>query len=78
MKALLLGAMAERAKIREPALQLSCELLRVFVCEAINRAAKIAREEDEDEDAQLGSIPQPVSVMPAHLERVLPQLLLDF
>ncbi|KAG6420900.1 hypothetical protein SASPL_117444 [Salvia splendens] len=48
------------------ALKLSCELLRVFVAEAIQRAAAIAEAE--------GSL----KIEATHLERILPQLLLDF
>ncbi|XP_066343101.1 protein MHF2 homolog [Miscanthus floridulus] len=48
------------------ALKVSCELLRIFVTEAIQRSAFIAEAED-------GSV-----IEPTHLERVLPQLLLDF
>ncbi|KAL0385188.1 UNVERIFIED_CONTAM: protein MHF2 [Sesamum radiatum] len=48
------------------ALKLSCELLRVFVTEAIQRAATIAEAE--------GSL----KIEATHLERILPQLLLDF
>ncbi|WMV21304.1 hypothetical protein MTR67_014689 [Solanum verrucosum] len=48
------------------ALKLSSELLRVFVAEAIQRAATIAEAE--------GS----VKIEATHLERILPQLLLDF
>ncbi|KAM7479823.1 hypothetical protein LguiA_028036 [Lonicera macranthoides] len=48
------------------ALKLSCELLRVFVTEAVQRAATIAEAEG------VGKIEA------THLERVLPQLLLDF
>ncbi|XP_051116992.1 protein MHF2 homolog isoform X2 [Andrographis paniculata] len=47
-------------------LKLSCELLRVFVTEAIQRAAAIAEAE--------GSL----KIEATHLERILPQLLLDF
>ncbi|CAL4919394.1 unnamed protein product [Urochloa decumbens] len=48
------------------ALKVSCELLRIFVTEAIRRSAFIAEAEDA------------VVIEPTHLERVLPQLLLDF
>ncbi|WVZ86161.1 hypothetical protein U9M48_032993 [Paspalum notatum var. saurae] len=48
------------------ALKVSCELLRIFVTEAVQRAAFIA----EAEEATV--------IEPTHLERVLPQLLLDF
>eukprot|EP00250_Pteridium_aquilinum_P019651 c24514_g2_i2 orf=179-502(+) len=47
-------------------LKLSCELLKLFVTEAIQRAALIAEAEG-------------MTVIEAtHLERILPQLLLDF
>ncbi|CAL4949874.1 unnamed protein product [Urochloa decumbens] len=48
------------------ALKVSCELLRIFVTEAIRRSAFNAEAEDA------------VVIEPTHLERVLPQLLLDF
>ncbi|KAL0285805.1 UNVERIFIED_CONTAM: protein MHF2 [Sesamum calycinum] len=55
-----------RAAVNGNALKLSCELLRVFVTEAIQRAATIAEAE--------GSL----KIEATHLERILPQLLLDF
>ncbi|KAK9926761.1 hypothetical protein M0R45_023974 [Rubus argutus] len=48
------------------ALKLSCELLRNFVTEAVQRAATIAEAEGADK------------IEATHLERILPQLLLDF
>ncbi|KAL5750664.1 hypothetical protein ACOSP7_025267 [Xanthoceras sorbifolium] len=48
------------------ALKLSCELLRTFVAEAVNRAADIAEAEGV------------TKIEATHLERILPQLLLDF
>ncbi|KAK3017855.1 hypothetical protein RJ639_004547, partial [Escallonia herrerae] len=48
------------------ALKLSCELLRVFVAEAIQRASTIAGAEGVSK------------IEATHLERILPQLLLDF
>ncbi|URE12847.1 hypothetical protein MUK42_22013 [Musa troglodytarum] len=48
------------------ALRVSCELLRLFVTEAIERAAIIAEAEGINK------------IEPTHLERILPQLLLDF
>ncbi|CAK9144592.1 unnamed protein product [Ilex paraguariensis] len=48
------------------AVKLSCELLRVFVTEAIQRAATIAEAEGVNK------------IEATHLERILPQLLLDF
>ncbi|CAK9858938.1 unnamed protein product [Sphagnum jensenii] len=48
------------------ALKLSCELLRLFVCEAVQRVAIIAEGE---------GLP---TIEGTHLERILPQLLLDF
>lgn len=47
-------------------LKLSCELLKIFVTEALQRAALIAEAEGM------------TVIEPTHLERVLPQLLLDF
>ncbi|CAO2840515.1 unnamed protein product [Amaranthus hypochondriacus] len=48
------------------AVKLSCELLRIFITEAIQRAAAIAETEGLDH------------IEGTHLERILPQLLLDF
>ncbi|KAJ8645810.1 hypothetical protein MRB53_007558 [Persea americana] len=48
------------------ALKLSCELLRIFVTEAVQRAAIIAEAEGAGK------------IEGTHLERILPQLLLDF
>ncbi|XP_068647670.1 protein MHF2 homolog isoform X1 [Aristolochia californica] len=48
------------------ALKLSCELLKLFVTEAVNRAAIIAEAEGISK------------IEATHLERILPQLLLDF
>ncbi|CAL9056428.1 protein MHF2 homolog [Musa acuminata AAA Group] len=48
------------------ALRVSCELLRLFVTEAIERTAIIAEAEGINK------------IEPTHLERILPQLLLDF
>ncbi|KAK2409287.1 FANCM-MHF complex subunit Mhf2 [Trifolium repens] len=48
------------------ALKLTCELLRLFVTEAIQRAAAIAETEGDDQ------------IEATHLESILPQLLLDF
>ncbi|KAF3438655.1 hypothetical protein FNV43_RR21419 [Rhamnella rubrinervis] len=48
------------------ALKLSCELLRIFVTEGVQRAATIAEAEGVSK------------IEATHLERILPQLLLDF
>ncbi|XP_043723663.1 protein MHF2 homolog [Telopea speciosissima] len=48
------------------ALKLSSELLRLFITEAVQRAASIAEAEGVDK------------IETTHLERILPQLLLDF
>uniref|UniRef100_A0A1D1Z5R1 Centromere protein X n=1 Tax=Anthurium amnicola TaxID=1678845 RepID=A0A1D1Z5R1_9ARAE len=48
------------------ALKVSCELLRIFVTEAVQRAAIISEAE--------GS----TKIEATHFERILPQLLLDF
>uniref|UniRef100_A0A7C9DU83 Centromere protein X n=1 Tax=Opuntia streptacantha TaxID=393608 RepID=A0A7C9DU83_OPUST len=48
------------------AVKLSCELLRLFITEAIQRAAAIAEAEGINQ------------IEGTHLERILPQLLLDF
>ncbi|KAF4351302.1 hypothetical protein F8388_010856 [Cannabis sativa] len=48
------------------ALKLSCEFLRMFIAEAVQRAAAIAEAEGVNK------------IEATHLERILPQLLLDF
>ncbi|KAK9108325.1 hypothetical protein Syun_024336 [Stephania yunnanensis] len=48
------------------ALKLSCELLRMFITEAVQRATSISEAEGVDK------------IEATHLERILPQLLLDF
>ncbi|PON72353.1 Centromere protein X [Parasponia andersonii] len=48
------------------ALKLSCEFLRMFITEAVQRAAAIAEAEGVNK------------IEATHLERILPQLLLDF
>uniref|UniRef100_A0ACD5UBW3 Uncharacterized protein n=1 Tax=Avena sativa TaxID=4498 RepID=A0ACD5UBW3_AVESA len=55
-----------RTTANASALQVSCELLRIFVTEAVQRCAVIAEAEGA------------TTIEPTHLERVLPQLLLDF
>ncbi|XP_047314461.1 protein MHF2 homolog [Impatiens glandulifera] len=48
------------------ALKLSCELMHIFVSEAVQRASTIAETEGASK------------IEATHLERILPQLLLDF
>ncbi|KAF3971663.1 hypothetical protein CMV_004758 [Castanea mollissima] len=48
------------------AIKLSCELLRIFITEAVQRAATISEAEGASK------------IEATHLERILPQLLLDF
>ncbi|KAK7853411.1 protein mhf2 like protein [Quercus suber] len=48
------------------AIKLSCELLQIFITEAMQRAATIAEAEGASK------------IEAIHLERILPQLLLDF
>ncbi|KHN34373.1 Centromere protein X [Glycine soja] len=48
------------------ALKLTSELLRIFITEAVQRAATIAEAEGASQ------------IEPTHLEIILPQLLLDF
>ncbi|KAK1295365.1 hypothetical protein QJS10_CPA16g00340 [Acorus calamus] len=52
--------------VKVEALKLSCELIRIFVIEAVQRAAIIAEAEGISK------------IEATHLERILPQLLLDF
>lgn len=56
----------ERTKMSKAAQELAAEYMRLFVVEALQRGAK---------DASGGAT---VTVQPANVERVLPQLLLDF
>ncbi|KNA18670.1 hypothetical protein SOVF_068590 [Spinacia oleracea] len=65
------GAVGTTKKVRPTsanatAVKLSCELLRIFITEAIQRAAAIAEAEGVSQ------------IEATHLERILPQLLLDF
>lgn len=56
----------ERTKMSKASQELAAEYMRLFVVEALQRGAK---------DASGGAT---VTVQPANVERVLPQLLLDF
>eukprot|EP00050_Salpingoeca_kvevrii_P010406 m.8211 g.8211 ORF g.8211 m.8211 type:complete len:82 (-) comp2835_c0_seq2:78-323(-) len=56
----------DKLKVSQDALKLWAEYLRIFVIEATHRAECTAR-------ADMSS-----SVEPEHLEKILPQLLLDF
>jgi len=58
--------MQKKTKPNGEALSLSAELIRIFVLEAINRAGKLAGDEES-----------PV-IEASHLQQILPQLLLDF
>ncbi|BBN12700.1 centromere protein X [Marchantia polymorpha subsp. ruderalis] len=70
----ILGANAAAGPSRKPrsttananALKLTCELLKLFVSETVQRAAMVAEAEGSTE------------IDGSHLERILPQLLLDF
>ncbi|KAG2206193.1 hypothetical protein INT46_002969, partial [Mucor plumbeus] len=66
----------ENSKVNKEALQLSCEFLRLFTLEAIHRASK-----EQDDMSRLDEQDGPRSrkkLEVEHLERILPQLLLDF
>lgn len=52
--------------INSDALKLSCEYLRLFISEAVERASLVAEAEGC------------TTIEGSHLERILPQLLLDF
>ncbi|XP_062503348.1 centromere protein X-like [Corticium candelabrum] len=56
----------KKTKVGSDALALTAEMLRIFVCEAAARSAQFAK-------ADSSSV-----VMVEHLEKTLPQLLLDF
>ncbi|XP_024540113.1 protein MHF2 homolog [Selaginella moellendorffii] len=63
------GATSKRTKsttANANALKLSCELLKLFVTEAVGRAGIIAEAEGKDR------------IEATHFERMLPQFLLDF
>lgn len=53
-------------KANKDALALSSDLLTLFVVEAVNRAAQVAKTEDSG------------TIEFSHIEKILPQLLLDF
>lgn len=57
---------AKKLNIKEEAIVASAEVVRMFVAELVQRAAEGAKEDGED------------TVDGTHLERVLPQFLLDF
>lgn len=56
----------ESMKIGKDSLMLSAEFVNLFITEAINRAAQIAKSEGSP------------AIEFSHLEKILPQLLLDF
>lgn len=57
---------AKKLNIKDEAIVASAEVVRMFVAELVHRAAEGAKEDGED------------TVDGTHLERVLPQFLLDF
>mmetsp|Transcript_7891 Transcript_7891/g.14991 ORF Transcript_7891/g.14991 Transcript_7891/m.14991 type:complete len:91 (+) Transcript_7891:155-427(+) len=62
----LQGANKRATVANRDALKLAAEMVRQFVMEAVGRAAALAETEGDP------------TVEPSHLERILPQLLLDF
>ena len=66
LKQILASGFNEEHRIAPEALSLTSSLIRAFAAEAAHRAAREAESCGSDE------------VTPEHLERVLPQLLLDF
>lgn len=60
------GARAKPPSLSVSATKLSAELLRLFTVEAVRRAAEYATSEGQS------------LVTPEHIEKILPQLLLDF
>ncbi|KAF1799744.1 hypothetical protein FB192DRAFT_1138796 [Mucor lusitanicus] len=64
--------------VNKEALQLSCEFLRLFTVEALHRASE---EQDKIESSltdESGTTTSRKELQVEHLERILPQLLLDF
>ena len=56
----------KKISIKEEAVVASAEVLRCFAAEIVQRAAEVAHQDGDD------------TMDGSHLERVLPQLLLDF
>ncbi|KAJ3415206.1 hypothetical protein HDV05_005346 [Chytridiales sp. JEL 0842] len=72
INALFAQVMSSETKLNKEAVTLSSELLRLFTIEAINQSAIAARPAGFNTDSQR------VVLQVSHLERILPQLLLDF
>jgi hypothetical protein len=65
---------APGTQVEPRAVQMSAEVMRMFVVEAVHRAADQAQQ-DEGPDAAMGPA---VEIGAEHILRILPQLLLDF
>jgi len=56
----------EKTKFSQDSLDLTCEMLRIYTIEIFNRARMQAQSEGCE------------TISPEHIEKILPQLLLDF
>jgi hypothetical protein len=78
-------------QVEQKAVQMSAEVMRMFVGEAVHRAGALAQEDarhaaggaalqgGEDADAEAAAAPLPsVEIQAEHFVKILPQLLLDF
>ncbi|KAI8639119.1 centromere protein X [Parasitella parasitica] len=68
----------KNSKINKEALQLSCEFLRLFTIEAVHRASEEQDNLNKSALEEQGSSNQRKKLELENLERILPQLLLDF
>ena len=74
-------------QVEQKAVQMSAEVMRMFVCEAVHRAGTLAQEDalraagDAElqigEDSDAAALPS-VEIQAEHFLKILPQLLLDF
>ena len=73
-------------QVEQKAVQMSAEVMRMFVCEAVHRAGTLAQEdalraagdaELQIEYSDAAALPS-VEIQAEHFLKILPQLLLDF
>ncbi|CAO0790845.1 unnamed protein product [Mucor circinelloides] len=67
----------QNSRLNKEALQLSCEFLRLFTVEALHRASEEQDRIETSMSDEMGTRPRK-TLQVEHLERILPQLLLDF
>ncbi|KAL7321425.1 hypothetical protein PS15m_001187 [Mucor circinelloides] len=67
----------QNSRLNKEALQLSCEFLRLFTVEALHRASEEQDRIETSMSDEIGTRPRK-TLQVEHLERILPQLLLDF